>query len=142
MSRVVRRLRGEGLPVVLLVCGTPQNRSGVGGATPEGIIHVGCVADTSPFYAAADIAVQATYYDACSLATLESLASGLPVITTRANGAAELITHGTDGMVLTPAQLLERLGFAREHLSARVRELSGCGPEPRGRGRRRSRRAG
>jgi len=30
-----------------------------------------------------------------------------------------------DGKELTPAQLLERLGFAREHLSARVEELSG-----------------
>ncbi|HWU32786.1 MAG TPA: ABC-F family ATP-binding cassette domain-containing protein, partial [Marmoricola sp.] len=30
-----------------------------------------------------------------------------------------------DGREMTPAQLLERLGFQREHLSARVRELSG-----------------
>ncbi|VEG55725.1 ABC transporter--like protein [Mycolicibacterium aurum] len=30
-----------------------------------------------------------------------------------------------DGKDVTPAQLLERLGFAREHLSARVGELSG-----------------
>ncbi|GAB95268.1 ATPase subunit of ABC transporter with duplicated ATPase domains [Kineosphaera limosa] len=30
-----------------------------------------------------------------------------------------------DGKELTPAQLLERLGFAREHLAARVGELSG-----------------
>ncbi len=30
-----------------------------------------------------------------------------------------------DGRELTPAQLLERLGFAREHLSARVDDLSG-----------------
>ena len=30
-----------------------------------------------------------------------------------------------DGRELTPAQLLERLGFGREHLSARVSELSG-----------------
>ena len=30
-----------------------------------------------------------------------------------------------DGKELTPAKLLERLGFAREHLSARVGELSG-----------------
>ncbi|QAY69050.1 ABC-F family ATP-binding cassette domain-containing protein [Xylanimonas protaetiae] len=34
-------------------------------------------------------------------------------------------TYEIDGKDLTPAQLLERLGFAREHLSARVRELSG-----------------
>ena len=34
-------------------------------------------------------------------------------------------TFHVDGKDLTPAQLLERLGFAREHLSARVDELSG-----------------
>ena len=34
-------------------------------------------------------------------------------------------SYQVDGKELTPAQLLERLGFAREHLSARVRELSG-----------------
>ena len=34
-------------------------------------------------------------------------------------------TYVVDGKELTPAQLLERLGFAREHLSARVKELSG-----------------
>ncbi|MFC5992998.1 ABC-F family ATP-binding cassette domain-containing protein [Pseudonocardia hispaniensis] len=34
-------------------------------------------------------------------------------------------TFTIDGKDLTPAQLLERLGFAREHLSTRVGELSG-----------------
>jgi len=34
-------------------------------------------------------------------------------------------TYQVDGRDLTPAQLLERLGFATEHLSARVGELSG-----------------
>ena len=34
-------------------------------------------------------------------------------------------TFTIDGKDLTPAQLLERLGFAREHLSARVADLSG-----------------
>jgi len=37
----------------------------------------------------------------------------------------EKTTFNVDGKDLTPAQLLERLGFAREHLSARVNELSG-----------------
>lgn len=53
-------------------------------------------------YAAADIAVQPSFYDACSLATLESLASGLPVVTTRANGASELLTPD-DAIVLDNA---------------------------------------
>ena len=34
-------------------------------------------------------------------------------------------TFQVEGKELTPAQLLERLGFAREHLSARVDDLSG-----------------
>ncbi|MFT3862070.1 ABC-F family ATP-binding cassette domain-containing protein [Micropruina sp.] len=34
-------------------------------------------------------------------------------------------SYVVDGRELTPAQLLERLGFAREHLAARVGELSG-----------------
>ncbi|MBO0869118.1 MAG: ABC-F family ATP-binding cassette domain-containing protein [Micromonosporaceae bacterium] len=34
-------------------------------------------------------------------------------------------SYVVNGRELTPAQLLERLGFAREHLSARVGELSG-----------------
>ena len=34
-------------------------------------------------------------------------------------------SYVVDGKELTPAQLLERLGFARAHLSARVAELSG-----------------
>ncbi|MGO2468456.1 MAG: ABC-F family ATP-binding cassette domain-containing protein [Microbacterium gubbeenense] len=37
----------------------------------------------------------------------------------------EKTTFNIDGKDLSPAQLLERLGFAREHLSARVDELSG-----------------
>lgn len=34
-------------------------------------------------------------------------------------------TFNIEGKDFTPAQLLERLGFAKEHLSARVKELSG-----------------
>ncbi len=51
-------------------------------------------------YAAADAALQPTRYDACSLATLEGLASGLPTITTRNNGAGELIASGQEGFLL------------------------------------------
>ncbi len=39
--------------------------------------------------------------------------------------ARAMTSYVVDGKELTPAQLLERLGFAREHLSARVGELSG-----------------
>jgi UDP-glucose:(heptosyl)LPS alpha-1,3-glucosyltransferase len=52
------------------------------------------------FYHAADVLVHPTYYDPCSRVVLEAMSSGLPVITTRYNGAAELITDGEQGYVL------------------------------------------
>jgi glycosyltransferase involved in cell wall biosynthesis len=51
-------------------------------------------------YAAADFFVFPTPYDAFGMVISEAMASALPVITTRAAGASELITHGTSGWVL------------------------------------------
>lgn len=61
---------------------------------------VGPVDDTVPYYAAADIYVHPTWYDPCSLVVLEALASGLSVVTSRYNGAAELLQEGVDGRIL------------------------------------------
>ncbi|MDI6801158.1 MAG: glycosyltransferase family 4 protein [Thermodesulfovibrionales bacterium] len=52
------------------------------------------------FYAAADIFVLPTLYDPFSNATMEAMAAGLPVITTRNNGVAELIEEGHEGFVM------------------------------------------
>ncbi len=48
------------------------------------------------YYSAADFLLLPTFYDPCANVTLEALASGLPVITTRMNGACELMDdrHG------------------------------------------------
>ena len=51
-------------------------------------------------YAAADVFVHPTRWDACSLVTLEAMASALPVITTIMDGSSERITDGADGFVL------------------------------------------
>lgn len=99
LIRTVRQLRREGEPVRLLICGG-QARRGHASGQFGAVIHCGHVADVAPFYAAADVCVHPTFYDACSLVTLEAMAAGLPVVTTLANGASELITAGLDGMVL------------------------------------------
>jgi UDP-glucose:(heptosyl)LPS alpha-1,3-glucosyltransferase len=56
--------------------------------------------DAVPLYQAADAYVQPTYYDPCSLVVLEAMSSGLPTITTTANGAGELLEHGRSGFIL------------------------------------------
>ena len=52
------------------------------------------------FYAAADIFALPTIYDPFSNATLEAMASGLPVITTKNNGVSELIQDGEEGFAI------------------------------------------
>jgi len=93
----------------------------------EDRVHfVGAVDDTVPYYAAADVYVHPTFYDPCSLVVLEALASGLPVVTTRQNGASELLTDGREGFLLDdPADVGEFLGCIEPLLEAGQRERMG-----------------
>ncbi|MGB2796902.1 MAG: glycosyltransferase family 4 protein, partial [Phycisphaerae bacterium] len=92
-----------------------------------GRIHfVGPAADVLPAYAAADVYVHPTWYDPCSLVVLEALACGLPVITTRFNGAGELIEDGREGFVLDSPADVGRLAETMERLLAQgLREPMG-----------------
>jgi UDP-glucose:(heptosyl)LPS alpha-1,3-glucosyltransferase len=75
----------------------------------ETIIFTGPVEQIENIYAVADVYVHPTWYDPCSLVVLEALASGLPVITTRFNGAGEIITHGQEGFLVDTPGDVERL---------------------------------
>lgn len=83
----------------------------------EYVRHFGEVGDLRPLHAAADVFVLPTWYDPFSNACLEAWASGLPVVTTSANGFAELLEEGVTGSVVeNPADvraLAERLDFWR-----------------------------
>ena len=82
----------------------------------DGLVFAGPMGDVAAAYAASDVYVQPTWYDPCSLVVLEALACGRPVITTRFNGAAELMEDGREGLVLdTPAEI-ERLADAMSRL--------------------------
>jgi UDP-glucose:(heptosyl)LPS alpha-1,3-glucosyltransferase len=59
----------------------------------------GGVEDVRPWYGAADCFVLPTLYDPFPNAALEALACGLPVVTSTACGAAELVTEGANGHV-------------------------------------------
>ncbi len=59
---------------------------------------VGTVARVSEYYAASDLFILPTSYEAFSLASLEAAASGLPLIMTKVSGAEELIRNGENGV--------------------------------------------
>ncbi len=60
----------------------------------------GPTTDPAGCYRQADFFILPTKHDPCSLVVLEALAMGLPVISTRFNGACEVMTDGTHGFVL------------------------------------------
>ncbi len=62
-------------------------------------VFAGHQSDVKPYYGAADALVLPTLYDPFPNVVLEAMASGLPVITSRKCGAAELIREGENGFV-------------------------------------------
>ncbi len=113
MVEAVSRLAKDGHDMRILVVGGKPTRAQSRQIRRHGLgdrVHfAGRVDDTREFYRAADLYVHPTHYDACSLAVLEAMASGLPVITSRANGASELFEHGHGGFILDDAANTEQL---------------------------------
>ncbi|HZZ77368.1 MAG TPA: glycosyltransferase family 4 protein, partial [Gemmataceae bacterium] len=83
----------------LLVVGRPEasayqrlaQKLGIG----DHVRFVGYCKEMRNAYFAADFLVHPTFYDPCSLVVLEALACGLPIITSRFNGASELLHTAT-----------------------------------------------
>jgi UDP-glucose:(heptosyl)LPS alpha-1,3-glucosyltransferase len=93
----------------------------------DAVVFWGGVNDPRPRYAAADFFVLPTKHDPCSLVVLEALAMGLPVISTRFNGATEVMADGVHGFVLDDPADVDALADAMRklmdpNLRARMRE--------------------
>jgi UDP-glucose:(heptosyl)LPS alpha-1,3-glucosyltransferase len=71
---------------------------------------------TQAFYHAADVLVHPTFYDPCSRVVLEALSAGLPCVTTRFNGAAEIMTDAQHGFILDSPRDIDGLVKALERL--------------------------
>lgn len=114
------RLLPAGVPFRLLVLGDPKagayerlaRRLGVARRVSFG----GYCADMRNGYFAADFLVHPTFYDPCSLVVLEALACGLPVVTTRYNGASELLRPPHEGYVVADPHDHGRLAWAMAQL--------------------------
>ena len=106
--------------LVLLVVGkddfTPYANQAEGTKHPKHLIYAGATRDVRPYYAAADFFVLPTRHDPCSLVVLEALAMGLPVISTRFNGACEVMTPGLHGQVLADPADVEALVVAMRQM--------------------------
>jgi UDP-glucose:(heptosyl)LPS alpha-1,3-glucosyltransferase len=91
-------------PFRLLVAGSPRTRAFERLAARLGVADrvrfIGYCAETRNCYFASDFLVHPTFYDPCSLVVLEALACGLPAITSRYNGACEVLDPPHAGYVV------------------------------------------
>ncbi len=92
--------------LILLVAGKGREKAYRRMARAAGIENkirfMGAVKDALPLYHAADLFVLPTLYDPFSNVCLEAMACGLPVITTPANGASEILEQGKTGWIVSP----------------------------------------
>ena len=116
-----RKLDPGARPISLVACGggaSGQIRElaealGLG----DTVRPLGFLPDVRAAYHAADFFALPTYYDPCSLVVFEALACGLPVITTRQNGAGELMTPGLEGFVVASPDDLDGLIAALDRMA-------------------------
>jgi UDP-glucose:(heptosyl)LPS alpha-1,3-glucosyltransferase len=107
-------------PFRLLVAGNPDTAAFERLARrlkiADRVRFVGYCPDMRNAYFAADFFVHPTFYDPCSLVVLEALACGLPVITSRYNGAAEVMHPPREGYVIDDPHNLPQLAGALKEL--------------------------
>jgi glycosyltransferase involved in cell wall biosynthesis len=91
----------------------------------------GSTADVAGFHAAADLFVLPTQYEAFCLAILESLGSGLPVITSDVPGARDAIVVGRNGSLISDPNNAEQLAEAIQPFLERAHreQISASSPE-------------
>lgn len=126
--RAMAILEQEKLSAVCLCAGSlnhSMNRAASALGVRDSMRWIGPTNDAATIFAASDVLVHPTWYDPSSKVVIESLMMGVPAITTRFNGASDLMTNGHDTVA---GRLLDDPGDA-EALADAMREL--CDPKAR-----------
>jgi glycosyltransferase involved in cell wall biosynthesis len=123
LIEAIKHLSDGGLDVTLDLIGTGDaldaNRQQAERLGVSDRVHfVGYVPreDIAAHYAAAHVFVLASFNEGMSVATLEAMAAGLPVVVTRTGGMAELVEDGVNGLTFDWADV--------ETLTKHIRRLA------------------
>ncbi len=77
----------------------------------DSFVFLGPTKDIAGLFHTADFLVHPTWYDPCSRVVLEAMACGLPAVSTRFNGAGELLRRAEGGFIVQnpgdPRELME-----------------------------------
>ena len=101
----------------------------------EQVLFVGTRKDIPVILAALDLFILPSLWEGFSLAILEALAMGTPVIATAVGGASEVICSGHDGLLIPPGEESSLVAAVREAIldPRKYREMGRKGKETVGR---------
>ncbi|HEY3275922.1 MAG TPA: glycosyltransferase family 4 protein [Syntrophorhabdaceae bacterium] len=91
----------------------------------EFVTFLGETGQPEKMYASSQILAHPTFYDACSLTTMEGMAAGLPTISTRWNGASALISPKEGYVLDEPGDIAGLASALRDLLDEDVRREMG-----------------
>ena len=117
LLEALARLRAQGLAAKALFIGDGPERPGIEGAAlrlglREHIIITGLQEDVRPYIACCDVMTLVSRTETFSLAALESMALGKPLVMSDIGGASEQVLHGQTGLLFEPGDI----GVLAEHL--------------------------
>lgn len=114
LIEALARTRDRRMRLVVAGRGNPQpfRKTAAALGVADQLIFTGPVHEVEMYYGAADLFALPTLYDPFANVCLEAMACGLPVITTRQNGASEIMKAGETGFILDDPGDVERLADA------------------------------
>lgn len=129
-------LRGRGLPVKILLIGDGPERSHIESTARalglrEHVIITGVQHDVRPYIACCDVMTLVSHTETFSLAALESMAAGKPLVMSDIGGASEQVVHGQTGLLFSPGDVGELAAHLEALQSDTLRSRMGRAAERR-----------
>jgi len=123
----ISRLRSEGLPAKALLIGDGPERGAIERTVSQlglqdHVLITGLQQDVRPFVGACDVMALVSHSECFSLAALESLSLGKPMVMSNVGGAAELVAHGEHGFLFEPGDIDALASHLRMLTSRPLRE--------------------
>jgi glycosyltransferase involved in cell wall biosynthesis len=128
----IAHLRQQGLTVKALLIGDgperPRIERQIESLGLAGYVHItGLLQDVRPAIAACDVMVLASHaVETFSIAALESMAMGRPMVVSRIGGAEEQVRHGVDGLLFPPGDVAALADCLRKLSEPSRREAMGA----------------
>lgn len=136
IESIARLRQASDLDATLVIIGRdnplPYKRLAERSGAADRVHFAGHTERIAAFYAAADVLLHPTWFDPCSRVVLEALSVGLRCVTTRFNGAAEIIDGPSQGYVIDSPDDIDALvdRLTRVLKTPRSAMAPACGEPP------------